>query len=134
MRLPDWNTRLVAYLTEAARTPFAEGTHDCALFFAGGVNAMTGVDPAARWRGRYTTTRGGLRVLRRDGFSDHIAVAAHQFEEIPPAFARPGDGAAVRTSEGEALGIVQGEWVYVLDRSGAALVPLLTAQRAFRVN
>lgn len=132
-RLPDWRVRLVAYLAEAARRPFAEGAHDCALFFAGGVAAMTGVDHAEAYRGRYRTTRGGLRILRRHGFADHIALAAHHLPEQPVAFAREGDGAAVPTPEGPALGIVQGEGVYVLSPERLALVHLTTATMSFKV-
>jgi len=132
-RLPDWRVRLVAYLAAAARRPFEEGTHDCALFFAGGAEAMTGVDHAEPYRGRYRTTRGGLRILRRDGFEDHIALAAHHFPAQPVAFAREGDGAAVSTPEGPALGIVQGEGVYVLSPERLALVPLTTATTSFKV-
>lgn len=132
-RRPDWRARLIAYLARAAREPFAEGRHDCALFLAGGVEAMTGVDYAAPYRGRYTTTRGGLRLLRRAGFADHVALAARHLPECPPAFAAEGDGAAVETPEGPALGIVQGEGVYVPGPAGLAVVPLTTAARAFRV-
>ena len=64
MRLPDWKTHLIAYLADAARKSYQPGVHDCALFSAGAVLAMTGVDLAAGWRGRYTTLTRGLRVLR----------------------------------------------------------------------
>ena len=133
-RHPDWQARLTAWLAEAARTPFRDGVHDCALFAAGGVAAMTGTDPAARFRGRYTTLRGGLRVLRHEGLAgNHIDLTARLFEAIPPAFARPGDLAAVTGDDGPALGIVQGEMIYVLRRDGLGLVPLLSASTAFRV-
>lgn len=132
-RLANWRPRLIAYLAEAAARPFAEGRHDCALFLAGGVAAMTGVDYAAPYRGRYTTTRGGLRILRKAGFADHVALAAHHLAERPVAFAREGDGAVVPTGDGPALGIVQGAGVYVLSPAGLAVVPLTAAARAFEV-
>lgn len=132
-RFPDWRTRLVAYLAESVRKPFQEGEHDCALFLAGGVHAMTGVDYAAPYRGRYTTTRGGLRVLRKDGFRDHVALAAHHLAEKPVAFAREGDAAVVPVEPFGALGIVQGEGVYVLTEHRLAVLPLTSALRAFEV-
>lgn len=133
-RLPDWRSRLIAYLGQVSARPFAPGTHDCALFFAGAVEAMTGVDYAKPYRGRYTTLRGGLRVLRKDGFADHIALAAHHLPEIAPAFAWPGDGMVVDTDEGPALGVCQGRAVYLLGPNGGGLVSILTASRAFRVG
>ena len=132
-RKPTWHADLTAYLAQAARVPFAEGVSDCALFAAGAVEAMTGVDLAARWRGRYRTTRGGLRVLRKAGYADHLALVAEHFAEIAPALARAGDLAAVETPDGLALALVQGEHIYVRGPAGIALVPLTSAARAFRV-
>ncbi|PKP67337.1 MAG: hypothetical protein CVT86_01940 [Alphaproteobacteria bacterium HGW-Alphaproteobacteria-8] len=133
-RLPDWKPRLTAWLGATARRPFAEGENDCALFFAGAVEAMTGTDIAARWRGRYCTTKAGLRALRRAGFADHVALAATLFDEVPPAYARIGDCAVVPTAEGPALGIVQGELIYVLGPAGLSRLPRARATRAFRVG
>lgn len=134
MRYPDWQNRLIAYLHEARRRPFEPGVHDCALFLAGAVQAQTGSDYAAPWRGRYTTERGGLRVLRKDGHADHIAAAAAFLPEKTPSFAQAGDGAVVPTESGPALGVVQGSRIYVLRPEGLALVSLLDATRAFEVR
>lgn len=138
-RAPDWQGRLIAYLEETARQPFRPGTLDCALFAAGAVRAMTGTDPAAAWRGRYTSVKAGLKALRAAGFADHIAVVSASFAEIPPAFAAPGDLAQVTDLDGlPALGVVQGELIYVLRpgdtrNGGVGLVPLTLARRAWRV-
>lgn len=133
MRSDKWAVVLSQYLGEVARTPFAYGRNDCALFAAGAVKAMTGVDPAAAWRGRYRTLRGGLRILRADGHDDHIAAAAALLPEVAVAMAQPGDLAVVPTPDGLALGVVQGRAIYVLRPDGLGLVDLLSATRAFRV-
>ncbi len=133
IRYTDWRQRLIEYLGKASRQPFVEGEHDCALFLANGVRAMTGQDFAAPYRGRYTTTKCGMRILKKAGFDDHIDLAAHHLVERPVAMARAGDGAVVPTDDGPALGIVQGEGVYVLGPSGMGVVPLTTAVRAFKV-
>lgn len=138
VRQPGWQIALSQYLAEAGRQQFQWGTHDCALFAAGAVAAMTGVDPAARWRGKdkpkYRTLRGGLGLMRRAGFVDHADVAARMFEEVPVATAQPGDLAAIRDGELFALGVVQGEWIYVLQPDGRlGLVELMAAARVFRV-
>jgi len=133
-RLPDWHARLVAYLAAASRTPFAPGAHDCALFAAGAVQAMTGNDLAEGWRGRYRTLAGGRRVLKREGVADHVALAARHLEEVPVSWAQPGDVAAVPTADGPALGVVQGASIYVVSAAGLGLVPLTAAARAFRVG
>lgn len=134
MRKPDWKACLTVYVADQARRPFAPGVHDCALFAAGAVAAMTGSDPAHGWRGRYRTVQGGLRLLRKEGYADQIAFAASLLPEIPVAFAAPGDLAVVAAPDGPALGVVQGEAVYVLTPGGLGLLPLLGATRAFRVG
>jgi len=131
----DWRPALLAYMQATAPKPFIWGEHDCALFAAGAVEAMTGEDFAAPYRGRYTTLLGGLRVLRRDGFTDQAALAASLFEEIPPAMAGVGDIAVVPEGEANALGVVQGPRIYVVgpDVTGIGTVDLLRASRAFRI-
>lgn len=67
-RCLDWPERLAAFVEQHRRTPFAWGSHDCALFAAAAVQAITGADPLAAWRGTYTTEEeaeailGGLRM------------------------------------------------------------------------
>lgn len=133
MRLPDWKPRLTRYLAAAARKPYALGAHDCALFAAGAVNAVTGQDPAAAWRGGYDTKTGGLRLLQAAGYRDHFQATSAALEAIAPSFAAAGDIAAVHDGAGQtALGVVQGEMVYVLRETGLGLVPRTSMFRAWR--
>lgn len=134
-RYSFWRTALFDYVHDVARRPFQWGEHDCALFAAGAVKAMTGEDFAAGYRGRYKTLRGGLGLLRRKGFVDHADMAASVLEEIHPSRAQVGDVAAIEESGHTALGIVQGPRIYVLrpGEAGIGTVGLLDAKRAFRV-
>lgn len=134
-RYSFWREALFAYIHEVARRPFEWGNHDCGLFAAGAVQAMTGVDMASEYRGRYTTLLGGIRLLKKAGFADHAELAASLFEEIPVARAGVGDIAAIEEDGQIALGIVQGPRIYVLrpDNAGIGTVGLLDAKRAFRV-
>ncbi|PKP85816.1 MAG: hypothetical protein CVT80_00265 [Alphaproteobacteria bacterium HGW-Alphaproteobacteria-2] len=134
MRCTDWHARLTAFLARAARSEFRPGDLDCALFAAGAVEAVTGLDPAASLRGRYATLDDGYARLAALGFADHVALAQSLFAEVPPAMAWPGDLAEVETAEGPALGVVQGQCVYVMGRRGMGLMPLSAARRTFRVD
>lgn len=128
MRLYNWESRLSAYVASISQRGFAWGEHDCALFAAGGVEAVTGADPARSWRGAYASATGGLRLLRQAGFGDHVACAAALYPAIPMAVALPGDLAVLPAEDGVgALGIVQGEMIYVLRPDGLGLVPLSAA-------
>lgn len=132
-RRADWRDRLIRFLALAAAKPFAPGRHDCALFAAGAVTAMTGADPARGWRG-YRSLAAGRRKLEAAGYADQVALAAAICPEIAPAFAGVGDLAVLPADEvGAALGVVQGPGIYCLRPSGLAVVSRLHAQRAFRV-
>ena len=92
------------------------------------------MNPAAAWRGKYKTIKGGIAALRRKGHPDHVGYVAHICEEIAPAFAHRGDIGVVEGANGfGALGIVQGEGVYVLTENGMTIVSRLKLLRAFRV-
>lgn len=66
-RLPDWPARLSALVAAAHVQPFAWGTHDCCLWAADAVLALTGTDPAAGLRGRYSQVQGAHRLLAAHG-------------------------------------------------------------------
>lgn len=134
MRHDDWRSRLDAYIAAAAREPFRPGRHDCALFAAGAVRAMTGDDPARGWRSKYRSLRRGRELLAEAGYDGPVDMAAARYPEIHPSAALPGDLAALTDDEGApALGVVQGSRIYVLSLRGIATVPLTAAERAFRV-
>lgn len=132
-RLPDWRPRLTAYLAETAAQGFRYGSNDCALFSAGAVRAITGVDPAAAWRGTYTTLEGGLKRLRKAGFDDHVALVDSLFQGVAPAFAQVGDVAMIDAPDGPALGIIVGETIACLTPSGMGHLPREAALRAWTV-
>ena len=116
----DWRTRLTDYLASVARKPFEEGRRDCALFTGGGIEAMTGIDPFAEVRGRYTTTRGGLRIMRRMGFADHVAFLASLYPATDTP--RAGDIAVFDTDDGPAVGLFQGQGIYAVTPHGVGIV------------
>ena len=129
MRTPTWQADLKAYIKAHQHSEFSYGKHDCALFAAGAVKAVTGKDLADGLRG-YKTLAGGLRRVREKGFDSHVDVFAASLIEIPPLMARVGD---IAVMEGDALGVVQGRSIYVATPKGVGLVPLTGALRAFRV-
>ncbi|MGD1880859.1 MAG: hypothetical protein ACFB11_00875 [Paracoccaceae bacterium] len=135
-RLPDWQHRLVQYLQSVQGKPIEPGQHDCALFLADGIEAVTGQDLAGSYRGKYDTFSKGVRLMRKEGLEDHVGFFRNTLKEIPLAFALPGDGAVVEMADGlDALGIVQGEYILLLDEQKARTVhvPLLSGSAAFEV-
>lgn len=134
VRLPDWRARLRAWLIAVDRRPLLPGRHDCCLFAAGAIEAQTGVDLAAPWRGRYTTYAGGRRILRRAGYAGHAALFAAHLTEAHVSAALPGDIALLPTAEGEAGGVVQGAAVFALSPLGVIALPLPPDARLFKIG
>jgi hypothetical protein len=133
MRLPGWRGRLSAYVARARGKAFAYGEHDCALFAAGAVAAVTGRDLAAEFRGQYRCAMGGLRAVQRAGYIDHVDMATALFPRVPASQLETGDLAVVRADRSEALGVVSGPAIFVLREHGLGRVDLQQAIYGLRV-
>ena len=102
-RFHDWPERLIAFLEDRRKRPFVWGEHDCTLFVADAVLAMTGTDMAAGFRGQYNSAVSGYGLMRQLGFNSADELVEHyakQFEiaEIAPMMARRGDVLLLRTA------------------------------------
>jgi hypothetical protein len=76
-RQPHWATRgLHAFLLARARAPFVWGANDCALFAADAIEAMTGVDIAADFRGKYHDEASALALIHSITGGSTVADAA----------------------------------------------------------
>lgn len=132
-RKDNWREELFKYVAASVREPYAPGKNDCALFSAGAVKAMTGVDLAKGWRGKYRTLAGGYKQLKKKGFDSLPELAAAHFPEIPALMAQVGDLAVVDAPDGEALGVVQGARVWLRLEEGLGFQDITDVKRAFRV-
>ncbi len=139
-RFPDWPERLHAEIEAAHERPFSWGRHDCALFAADVVRAVTGEDIAAWFRGRYKTRRGAYGALKRfaggglEQAMDKQAVA-RGMAAIRPALAQRGDMVLVDTPEGPALAICVGRFAaQVAESGGVAFADMSLARRAWAVG
>lgn len=113
-RLPDWERLLSDYLASMHAAEYAYGRLDCGLFAAGAVIAITGIDPAGPFRGRYTTARGAARALRRYGAGNLEKTLDSLFERKEPAFAHRGD----LVWNGEAVGVCAGGYALFIAAEG----------------
>ena len=137
-RLNDWRARFDAACDEMRLKPFEWGGNDCAAGLAANlVLALTGVDVAADYRGRYKTRAGALRAMKAAGFASLGDLAASFLPEHEhPSMARVGDIVTVETADafGEGFGVVNGERVFVLTEHGFGTVDRSLANRAFKVG
>lgn len=130
MRFPDWPERLAAFIESRRETPFEYGTNDCCLFAADAVLALTGVDFAAEYRGKYSTKLGAARLLTKVGGT--LGIADEKLEPLPLALAGRGDIVLVPTDEGDALAVCVGPSAAAPTERGLTFVPRTVFKRAWK--
>lgn len=130
MRRANWPRLLAEALAAAKDTPFAWGSHDCALFAADVVLAITGADHGAVFRGRYRTANGAARALKKQGFAGLPDYLDSIFTRRPVSYARRGD---VVLYDG-AMGICDGGTSWFVTADGLTPIPTLTCETAWGVD
>jgi hypothetical protein len=132
MTAPNPNNRrsiLSAYVAAKEREPFAWGSNDCVMMVAGAVEAITGVDHAAEFRGRYSSMAAAKRIAGKS----LLEFVSDRFEKIHPSEAFDGDIAALRQGREWAFGIFIGPFIYAQTKQGMGILPRSAAKAAFRV-
>lgn len=132
-RVDGWEMRLAAEIEAVRAKAFAWGRHDCCTWAASVVQAMTGQDFAARWRGTYRSAAGAARAIRKAGCGGMIE-AVQSVLGAPlssPAFAQRGD--VVVDEEGLAVGICTGQMAVFLAPVGLIEQPTLSCRMAWRI-
>lgn len=104
--MADLLTSMAEYLRSAAAEPFAWGRSDCAFFAAGWVSLRTGIDVAAPYRQRFSSSSGSRRIVREAGgivgLATEIAAAAGLARtEAPTA----GDVGVIESAAGQIFAI-----------------------------
>lgn len=137
-RFQNWPIALNREITRAATLKFKYGTHDCALFAADCVRAMTGTDLMGDLRARYAT-REQAEALLEEYFGGDLERAmlrlAEQYaiEEITPLFAQRGDLVMRTMPEGPALGVLSGRLACFAAPRGLAMLTIYECRRAWRI-
>ena len=125
MRKPDWANRLNTYIEQHLNTPFEWGTFDCCLFTADAIQAMTGQDFAAEFRGHYSSLRGSKHALKKYGAGDlRLTIEAKFGPMCSRLCAGRGDIALVKTPLGDALGIVWSGKIWAAAERGLMTLPM----------
>ena len=134
-RRKDWAARLHAALEEDRGKASVYGERDCCLSPCRWIAAMTDHDPAAEFRGDYTTATAAARVLKRyagGGLKEAVTKAAAdlRLEPCDPRFAKRGDVILIAAPEEGVgpftLGLVDlsGAWVAKQSRHGVVFIDL----------
>lgn len=134
-RLSDYKSRLFAVIRNYELAEFQYGVTDCAMFGGECVEAITGTNPVIEWKGRYTTSLGGLRVARKNGYENQADWFVKNGSEIPVAMAQFGDLALLEGDANETgwtVGLVGGSFILAMSEKGLTRVPLFNATKVFR--
>jgi hypothetical protein len=107
MRKENWPSILTEQIKAARLRPFSWGQHDCALFAASVINAMTGSELGKEFIGKYKTAAGAKKII--DKFGGIEAMANKYFEEVPVYFCQRGDLVMTQRNGQLTLGICVGE-------------------------
>lgn len=133
-RKENWPEILNDQIEQAQAREFEWGVFDCCLFAADVVLAMTDVDYAASFRGRYKTKAGAYRCLKNHSGDIKEVLNSLLGEPIPVAYCSRGDIVTLETDDGLAMGVCVGARMAV-PRPGVGLtfVPMSRALMAWRV-
>lgn len=129
MRVEHWESRLAEQITLAQNKPFQWGEHDCCLWAADTVLAITEVDHMAAFRGKYKSERGAMRLMKKKYNSLNEAVSA-LLPSVSVKMAQRGDV----VSHNGALGICSGINSFFVSPSGLLAVKTLKCDAAWRVD
>lgn len=135
-RLPDWDRRLARLVSGIADTPGIWGKSDCIMTAAAGIEAVTGTDIMAPWRGRYRTEAGAARWMRKGGCKD-VEGLLRDFFGLPPVgrlLAQRGDVGVVERDGALCAGFMCDQGFLVRTETGRAILPQTAIKTAFKVG
>lgn len=135
-RLPDWDTRLADLSTVQLEVAPEWGSTDCLLTVGEAMEAVTGTNPLAKFKGKYTTEQGAAKLMRRHKCKTVEDVFEKYLKLIPVGrlSARRGD-VGVMVIQGQlAAGYFTNHGFAVKQESGLGFFPVTEVKTAFRVG
>jgi hypothetical protein len=140
-RKPNWDTDAFdKFLLSRATAPFAWGSNDCALFAADAIEAITGMDIAADFRGLYRDEASAWKAIRKvckgTTVEDAAVYCAEKFglrEWQYPLMARRGDLVVLPESGSIIAGVVHlnGRHLISVGEDGLKRFPITQVKRAW---
>lgn len=112
MRLPDWQILFAKFLKENANSKFEWGVHDCCLFSANCVLAITGTDYASSFRGTYSNERDAYRLIKQYGSIEALVTTLTGIKPVNGRYADVGDIVLVLQEGRELLAVCNGQTMF----------------------
>lgn len=133
-RLPDWDRRLARATERHMSTPMQWGESDCLLTVADAIEAVTGIDPAAKIRGKYSSEIGAAKLMRRRKANDVEQVLERLFAPVGRLMAQRGDVCVVEREGVLCAGYVTEYGVAVKSERGLDFIQQTEIKTAFKVG
>lgn len=128
-KIEKWIPLLNAFIEQRKSMPFKWGVNDCSMFISDAVLTMTGVDPAKKFRDKYSTEIGAIRAMKRYGAGKLKDTLLQEFgAPIARLNAGRGDVVYFNTEEGETAGIVFGGGIIATGPAGIVVKPITAGE------
>ena len=133
IRRHDWLERLQELVQSRMTVPFEYGVNECCTFCADAVLAMTGHDPMSHLRGKWSSEREALKVLKNLGGLLN-AVLDVLGPSHDPNYSQRGDVVYVTGDRDSLLTVNMGEYLMAPSKSGMAYLALSTAHSSWAIG
>jgi len=134
MRVNRWEAALNRYIDECRPRPFKWGEHDCATFCAGAVQAITGNDYFAPFRGMYADEESaGAIVAEWAGGEYESLISSILGEPKLIGFANRGDVVLSMRYRLPTIGVCLGEHSAFVTKKGLTFAPTCDSEKAWSV-
>ncbi len=134
-RREGWEERFNSFIIPRLTAQFEWGTHDCLLFAADSVRALTLVDPGAEYRGTYDSALAAAKVVSDAGGALNLISAKLGTPEDNPWLALKGDIGLVKAGEpfGHMAVVCADKGWYAVSEAGVVLLPTTDVVAVWRL-
>lgn len=133
MRLPDWQVHFERFIEEHRTLPFAWGKHDCCLFAANSVFAITGIDYAKDFRDTYNSTSSAARVIAKFGDLESVAIHLLGYPPVSVMYADIGDVILTNQDGRDLLAVCNGSTMLAPGEHGLVTLETYTGLRTWKI-
>lgn len=136
-RCNNWPGKLALFIEEKRHQPFDWATNNCCFFACDWLAMLTGIDPAASFRGQVDNALSAQRIMARAGGVECVAEEASsrwRWAETTVKLARRGDVVVFDTENGPALGVCLGALAAFAGPNGVEFKPMAACRRAWRIG
>lgn len=132
-RKQDWQLHFEKCVSENYNKKFEWGTHDCFLWSANLVLAITGTDIAENLRGTYSTAKDAKHILKEFGGLAGLVTEYTGKEPVSPLLAAVGDLVLTDYTGQHTMAVCNGETLLATGVDGLVSLPMSAALKAWRI-